>query len=409
MSVSTSIDRARPAAVLTSEGVLAEVRREHLAVKKTVTFLIAAGGTGGHVIPGLQVARELQRRGHQVRFVGTPKGLENRLVPQAGFPLEILPIGALNQVPRKQQIQTLLALPAAFFRASSLLDRTRPGAVLSLGGYASGPLMLMATMREISVVILEPNAKPGLANRLVAPFATRALVGFPQAARYFPAGRVEVSGIPIRDEFFHLPRRIHERPFRVLITGGSQGSHRLNQAGIESLPLWAARGCLGELHFTHQTGPKEYNGVQSAYALHRATAHVTPFLDDMPRAFAEADLVVCRAGASTVAELSAAGKASVLIPFPFAADQHQLHNAESMAAAGAARVVLDAEWNGERFVEEVDRFLEAPSLLLGMESAARRMARPGAAQRVADCLEEQAQRVQSRGERKLTNNHGKEL
>jgi UDP-N-acetylglucosamine--N-acetylmuramyl-(pentapeptide) pyrophosphoryl-undecaprenol N-acetylglucosamine transferase len=289
-------------------------------------------------------------------------------------------------------MRTLFALPLAVVNAGALLEQIRPAAVLSLGGYAAGPVVLAAIARDIPVTILETNALPGLAHRLAGPFSTRALLGFEQAGRYFPAGRWEVSGIPVRKEFFDLPRKVRGERFHVLITGGSQGSQRLNQAAVNALPILAARGLLGALKFTHQTGAKEYNGVRSTYALQQAEADVTPFIDDMPRAFRDADLVICRAGASAVGELAAAGKASILIPFPFAADQHQLRNAEAMQAAGAAQLVLDADWTGARFAAEMERLAGSPRLLESMEDAALQLARPAAAQRVAERLLEIAER-----------------
>jgi UDP-N-acetylglucosamine--N-acetylmuramyl-(pentapeptide) pyrophosphoryl-undecaprenol N-acetylglucosamine transferase len=359
-------------------------------VNSSATFLIAAGGTGGHVIPGLQIARELRRRGHRCRFVGTARGLESRLVPKEGFPLELLPVGALNRVSIRRQLETVLRLPQALIQAGRLIDRDRPAAVLSLGGYAAGPVLVAAIMREIPVAVVEPNAKPGLAHRLAGPFVSRALLGFPRGAEYFHEGRSEFSGIPVREEFFRIPPKAHTRPFTVLITGGSQGSQRLNRAAVEAVELWAAKNTLGELKFLHQTGANEYNGIQSAYVLHRAYAEVAPFFDDMPRAFAEADLVICRSGASAVGELAAAGKASILIPFPFSADDHQVRNAEAMQAAGGARLVLNDDWNGKRMVEEVDSLLRSPASLEQMEQAARTLARPGAAALAADRLEELA-------------------
>jgi UDP-N-acetylglucosamine--N-acetylmuramyl-(pentapeptide) pyrophosphoryl-undecaprenol N-acetylglucosamine transferase len=229
-----------------------------------------------------------------------------------------------------------------------------------------------------------------LAHRLAGPFVSWAMLGFPRGEQYFREGRSEFGGVPVREEFFHIPAKVHGRPFKVLVTGGSQGSQRLNRAALEALELWAAKNTLNELKFLHQTGPNEYNGIQSAYALHRANAEVAPFFDDMPRAFAEADLVICRSGASAVGELAAAGKASLLIPFPFSADDHQVRNAEAMQAAGGARMVLDADWNGKRMLEEVERLLESPALLEQMESGARTLARPGAAALAADRLEELA-------------------
>ncbi len=280
----------------------------------------------------------------------------------------------------------MLELPASFVEAARILEETRPRGVFSMGGYASGPVTLMAVMKEIPVVILEPNAMPGFAHRRIGPFVSRALLGFEQAGRFFPYGRWEVTGIPIREEFFRLPAKQHREPFTILITGGSQGSHRLNTAAVESLPLWARERWLDRIHFFHQTGQNEYNEICFGYQKAGARAEVAPFLEDMPGAYACADVVVCRSGASTVAELSAAGKASLLVPFPFAADQHQLRNAEAMESAGAARLVKDSELTGERFFEELRGLFERPDRLAEMERAARQLARPGAAERVAEVL-----------------------
>jgi UDP-N-acetylglucosamine--N-acetylmuramyl-(pentapeptide) pyrophosphoryl-undecaprenol N-acetylglucosamine transferase len=365
--------------------------------------LIAAGGTGGHVLPALQVARELRRRGRSCFFVGTERGQERRLVPEAGFTLELLQTGALKNVSAARRLRTLLQAPASLLAANAILEQTQPAAMMSLGGYAAGPLLVMAVMRGIPVLILEPNALPGLAHRLAGPFVSWALVGFPAAAGYFPRGRVEVGGIPIREEFFALPRKERAGLFTILITGGSQGAKQLNEAALEALPLWKKSGTLNRLRLVHQTGAADYERVRAAYASQEAEAIVAPFFSDMPRLFAEADLIICRAGASAVAELAAAGKASILVPYPFAADQHQLRNAQSMADAGAARVVVDREWNGERFVKEIAVFLKSSATLATMEDAARRQARPGAARRAADVLERLADhgRILSEGDRKL--------
>jgi UDP-N-acetylglucosamine--N-acetylmuramyl-(pentapeptide) pyrophosphoryl-undecaprenol N-acetylglucosamine transferase len=207
---------------------------------------------------------------------------------------------------------------------------------------------------------------------------------------------VEIGGIPIREEFFALPRKERAGPFVILITGGSQGAKQLNEAAIGALPLWKKAGTLKRLRFVHQTGAADYEHVQAAYESEGAEAVVAPFFSDMPALFAEADLIVCRAGASAVAELAAAGKASILVPYPFAADQHQLRNAESMVEAGAARLVVDREWSGERFVKEIAILLKSNAILATMEDSARRQARPGAAQRAADVLERLAEGAKTR-------------
>jgi UDP-N-acetylglucosamine--N-acetylmuramyl-(pentapeptide) pyrophosphoryl-undecaprenol N-acetylglucosamine transferase len=357
-----------------------------------MTFLMAAGGTGGHVIPGIEVARQLRRRGHTCVFVGTRRGQEARLVPAAGFSIRFLQTGALKGLSLLERLRTLVRMPLSLLAAQSVLNGDSPAAVLSLGGYASGPVMLMSLIREIPVLIMEPNARPGLANRLAGPFASYALVGFPQAQRYFVGARSEVSGIPIREEFFAVPPRRERRPFTILITGGSQGARRLNRAAREALAIWSNQDSLRGLRIIHQTGAREYNEFQSVYGACQADARVAPFFEDMAGVFACADVVICRAGASAVAELRAAGKASILVPYPHASDQHQLVNALAQQEAGAGRMVPDAKLSGERLVEEVERLRNDHALLEGMEASAKRLSRAGAAERAAVLLEELAAR-----------------
>jgi len=353
----------------------------------SVTFLIAAGGTGGHVLPGIEVARELRARGHECVFVGTSRGQETRLVPEAGFELELLKTGALKGLSLLRRLKTVVGLPASLWQASHVIERRRPAVVLSLGGYASGPVMLMACMADVPVVVLEPNAKPGLAVRWAAPFVSRGLVAFPEALSYFAQGRAEVVGIPIRREFFNLPRRVRREPFTLLITGGSQGARTLNTAVVNALSIWKREGRLANLKIYHQTGEREFETVKAAYDDCEVDADVAPFFRDMPRIFGEVDLVICRAGASAVVELCAAGKASILVPYPHAADQHQLLNAQAQSAAGAAIVVEDREMTGDRLVREVEELWSQPSALARMEESSRVRAKPGAAGRASSLLE----------------------
>lgn len=364
-----------------------------------LSFVIAAGGTGGHVIPGLEVAAELRGRGANCVLLGTPRGMESRLAPKFGIPLELLEIGPLNGVSWGRRLKTLLQLPLSVWGAMRIVGRLRPAAALSLGGYASGPLVLAAVAKRIPLLIMEPNAYPGLANRLAARFARRALTGFDATAEHLSASEVETVGVPIRREFFELPERKHAGAPTVLITGGSQGSSRLNEATVEAARHWAQKGFPGGLRLLHQTGSREYNGVRAAYdSLRDATeiaageivCEAVAFIDDMPAAFGRADLIVCRAGASTLAEISAAGKASILVPYPHAADDHQMRNARSMEQIGASRVVSDREWDGERMIREVGCVFGAAGRVASMEAAARTVARPGAAARVADAMMEEA-------------------
>ncbi len=351
-------------------------------------FLMAGGGTGGHVIPALAVARELRRRGHDVFFVGTERGLETRLVPKEGFPLELIEIGGLKRVGLRQTAETLLRLPAGILHAGRLLETRRVAAVFSMGGYVAGPPVLAALIHGIPVVVMEPNAVPGFTNRRIAVYVYRALVSFPETLRYFPATRTEITGLPVREEFFSLPPKPRGEALTVLITGGSQGSRTLNQAARQSWPLFRESGL--PVYLIHQTGIGPFPDVRAAFADSGVAGEVLPFIPDMPAAFARADLVVCRSGAGAVAELAAAGKPSILSPFPFAADQHQLRNAEAFARAGAARLVEDGDMTGEKLFQAVSELASASAVLERMASAARSLAHPGAAQRAADLLEKAA-------------------
>lgn len=346
------------------------------------SFVMAGGGTGGHVLPALAVAQELRGRGHAVRFIGTARGIEARLVPAAGFPIEWIEIGGLNRAGLRRTIETLAELPFAVWQAARLLQRFRPAAVFSTGGYVAGPVLLAALWKRIPVVVMEPNAVPGFTHRKLAPFVARALVSFPETARWFPEGRTEVTGLPVRSEFFSIPPKPRQAELTILITGGSQGSRTLNRAAEESWPLWRQ-----PVRLIHQTGRAAFDELAPRFRASGVAGEIHPFLDDMPDAFARADIVVSRAGMGIISELAAAGKPSILIPLPTAADQHQLRNAEALANAGAARLVLDAAWNGARFVEEVRRLTLDPDALLRMGRAVRAFARPRAARRAAEVLE----------------------
>jgi|SRR5579872_377859 len=352
-------------------------------------FAMTGGGTGGHVMPALAVARELRRRGHECFFIGTRHGLEAKLVPADGFPIEWIESGGLKRVGAMRALRTLAQLPPAVIRVMLLLRRRQPAAVFSTGGYVAGPVMLAAGWRRLPLVVMEPNAIPGMTNRRAARWVTRALVNFPEAARFFRRDRTELTGLPVRDEFFSIPPKPRGQELTVLVTGGSQGSRTLNLSVLGSVPLFRAAGF--PVSFLHQAGASQYAEISRLAEQAGLPGRVVPFLDDMPAAFAGADLIVCRAG-GTIAEVAAAGKPAILVPLPFAADDHQLRNAESLAKVGAARLVLDKEMNGKRLFEEVTKLASEPEALERMGEAARRFARPGAAQRAADVMEEVARR-----------------
>jgi len=349
----------------------------------SASFVMAGGGTGGHVMPALAVARELRARGHSVRFIGTRRGLESKLAPADGFPIEWIEIGGLNRVGLRQTLITLAELPWSVWQVSRMLDRARPAAVFSTGGFVAGPVLLAALWKRLPVVVMEPNAIPGFTHRKLARFVARALLSFSETAKWFPPEVAEVTGLPVRSEFFAIPPKPRSGQLTVLITGGSQGSRTLNRAAQESWKLWDS----GAVRLIHQTGPAAYELLASEFQLSGIDGEVSPFLADMPAAFAAADIVVSRAGMGTVSELAAAGKPSILVPLPTAADQHQLRNAEAMERIGAARMILDAEFNGQRLVQEVTRLSQSPDLLNAMGEAARSFAKPDAARRAADVLE----------------------
>jgi UDP-N-acetylglucosamine--N-acetylmuramyl-(pentapeptide) pyrophosphoryl-undecaprenol N-acetylglucosamine transferase len=348
-------------------------------------FLMAGGGTGGHVIPALAVARELRARGHEAFFVGTERGMEARLVPAEGFELQRIDIGGLNRVTMRQKAITLLKLPLTTLGCGKFVRTS--SAVFSMGGYVAGPPVMAALLRRKPVVVMEPNAIPGFTNRVISRFVTRALVSFAATESYFPKGKTETTGLPVREEFFRIPARARGDVLHVLITGGSQGSRTLNQAARASWPLFRKAGF--PLRLVHQTGPREHEQLCAAFAESGIEGEIVPFITDMPAAFAAADLIVCRSGAGAVSELAAAGKPSILVPFPFAADDHQTRNAEAMERGGAARLIRDAELTGDRLFAAIGETSEARALEQ-MARAARQLAKPGAARRAAEIREEVA-------------------
>jgi UDP-N-acetylglucosamine--N-acetylmuramyl-(pentapeptide) pyrophosphoryl-undecaprenol N-acetylglucosamine transferase len=340
--------------------------------------ILAGGGTGGHVIPALAIANELKKTyAADVLFIGTARGIENRLVPAAGYPLQLVRVGALKNVSLLVRAKTAFDLPRAVWDASRMLNDFGPDVVIGVGGYASGPAMLAAVMKHIPTVAFEPNVVPGFANRVVARFVSAAAVHFEETAKYFR--RAEVTGVPVRQAFFEIPRKRGGAP-TLLVFGGSQGAHAINEAMIRCLPelLRQAPG----IHIIHQTGERDYDRVRAAYQSAEST-EVFKFIEDMPAAFARCDLVVCRSGASTVAEIAAAGKPAIFVPFPRAADDHQRVNAEALAGAGAAVVVEESKLDGVWLAETIAALLGDPLRLRQMSDAARSLAHPHAARDIA--------------------------
>jgi UDP-N-acetylglucosamine--N-acetylmuramyl-(pentapeptide) pyrophosphoryl-undecaprenol N-acetylglucosamine transferase len=351
-------------------------------------FVMAGGGTAGHVMPAIAVAQELRRQGHACLFLGTREGLESRLAPQAGFPLEWIPAAGFQRAGLRGRALAIARLPRAVARCLRLMRALRPAAVFSTGGYVAAAPVAAAALLRIPVVLMEPNAVPGLANRLAARAACKALVAFEETVRCFPPGRAEVCGVPVREAFFGLRWQPPQGTLRVLVTGGSRGARSLNRAVRECVPFLKEAGPAVEI--TLQAGAAEAAGLEREFAGSGAAIRVVAFLDDMPSAYAQAHLVVSRAGAGAVAELAAAGMPSVLVPFPYAADDHQLRNAEAMQRAGAAILMEERALNGRLLWETLLRLAADPGGLERMSRAARSLARPGAARRAAEALLEAA-------------------
>jgi UDP-N-acetylglucosamine--N-acetylmuramyl-(pentapeptide) pyrophosphoryl-undecaprenol N-acetylglucosamine transferase len=345
--------------------------------------LIAGGGTGGHIMPALAIADALQKQYKaELLFVGTPRGLESRLVPQAGHRLELIRVGQLKNVSLMTRLRTMLDLPMSVLHCRRLLKQFRPDVVIGVGGYASGPGMVAAIFARIPTLAVEPNAFPGLANRLVGKHVSAAAVNFEPALKYFR--NAQVTGIPVRPEFFHLRPRPADAPPHLLIFGGSQGARILNR----TMPQIAARllDAVPRLTILHQAGARHAEETQAAYTASGADParwQVHAFLDDMARRFEAANLILSRSGASTVAEEMAAGKPALLVPFPGAADDHQRKNAEVMARAGAAKMLIEAEMTPDRLLESLTAMLANIPELRAMGERARTLAHPDAASRIA--------------------------
>lgn len=342
--------------------------------------ILAGGGTGGHVIPALAIARELQSRyAAECCFIGTSRGIETRLVPAAGFPLELIQAGALNQVSLATRVKTLLGLPLAVLSSLRIVRKFHPDVMIGVGGYASGPAILAAALSRVPTVAFEPNVVPGFANRRVARFVSAAAVHFEETKKYFR--NCHVTGVPVRAEFFELPQREPATPPTLLVFGGSQGARAINQAMCEAVPVLRDR--MPGIHVLHQTGERDYGPIVAAYEKLGVSVEVFKFMDNMPAMFARADLIVSRAGASTVAEIAAAGKPSVFVPFPKAADDHQRRNAEAMQNAGAAVMLEEQDLTPATLADTVSELLSNAVKLKAMSVAARGMAHPNATRDIA--------------------------
>ena len=353
------------------------------------TLLIAGGGTGGHVFPALAIALEWLSRGEEreVVFAGTQRGIEARLVPQAGYPLETIRSAGLKGIGGMRFVRNIAKLPLSMWDSFSILRRHKFCAALGVGGYAAGPIMLSAILRGIPSVVFEPNAEPGFTNRVLADMATRIATAYEGPTKRWPR-KATLTGIPVRPEFFQIAARAPAEPFHILITGGSQGALIINRTLVEAADLLAAN--KDRISIVHQTGERDYHAVLDAYARREIRAEVLPFIANMAERFAQADLIVCRAGAITAAEIAAAGRAAMFIPFGASTDSHQLRNAQEMERAGAARLVTEPQLTAERLTQEILGLLDRPAELEAMAANARRLARPRAAREIVNLIEKVA-------------------
>jgi UDP-N-acetylglucosamine--N-acetylmuramyl-(pentapeptide) pyrophosphoryl-undecaprenol N-acetylglucosamine transferase len=352
----------------------------------SLRLLIAGGGTGGHLYPGIAVARELLARvpAAAVSFVGTAAGIEARVVPREGFELDVIRSAGLKGKSIAARVRGAALLPVSLLDAAQVISRRRPSVVIGVGGYSSGPVVALAALRGIPTLLMEQNAMPGLTNRLLAKVAKAAAVTYGESVPFFGA-KAFMAGNPVRSEFFEEVYDEHGTPpgaARVLVFGGSQGAHAINVAMVEAAPRLAA--ATPRLAITHQTGERDLEMVRDGYRRAGLEARVEPFLFAMDREMKSAAIVVCRAGATTLAELTAAGKPSVLIPLPTATDDHQRKNAEALVRHGAAVMVEQKVLTGERLASEIVGLAAADERRRRMGEQARALARPDAARLIVD-------------------------
>lgn len=352
-------------------------------------MIIAGGGTGGHLFPGIAIAEEFLGRNpaYRVLFIGTERGLEKKILGGLGLPLRTIHVDGIKGQRPLRTAAALSKIPGGLFASFRILREFRPDIVVGVGGYASGPAVLAASLMGVKTAIAEQNAFPGLTNRMLGRLADRIFLTFPASQRWFPKRRTIVTGNPIRSAFLAEKPQEEKRDhrFTILIFGGSQGAHAINQMVGEA--LGGLQHLRDRLRFIHQAGEKELETVRAAYREHGFAADISPFIMDMAAAYHQADLLICRAGATSIAEITTGGKASILIPFPFAVNDHQAQNAEVLARAGAAEVIAEKDLSGPALATVIERFYRNPGAVKKMETAAAALGRREAARDIVDlCL-----------------------
>jgi UDP-N-acetylglucosamine--N-acetylmuramyl-(pentapeptide) pyrophosphoryl-undecaprenol N-acetylglucosamine transferase len=357
--------------------------------------MFAGGGTGGHLYIGISLARELRKRNPELDFIfiGTRRGLESRIVPGEGFKLDYIDSGGLKGMDPVTLLSNILLIPRSILQSRGLLRRHLPAVVVGVGGYSSGPVVLAAWLQGIPTMIVEPNAYPGLTNRLLSRVVNRVALALPDEGKHFGKKGI-VTGIPVRKEFYDMkPPARRPGHLTVLIFGGSQGSRALNS--IVSNALGELKDLGDKLRLIHQTGEKEFESMRRAYRDSGMVADVRPYLPNIFEQFRQSDLVICRAGAGTVAEITTAGKAAILVPYPHAADDHQTKNARALESFGAARLIAEADLTPERLGREIRHFMQHHEEIECMEAAARKLAKSDAARQIAELIVDMSVKRQS--------------
>jgi len=352
------------------------------------TIVIAGGGTGGHIYPALTIAKSLQSLNPdlKVEFVGTPDGLESKIIPKQGFPISFISVGKLNyRGGFFKKIKTLFQLPWAFVKSLALVIEKKPILVLGVGGYVSGPFVLASSVLGIPTALWEPNAHPGMTNRILARFVRKTFLVFEESRKYMKAKRFEVLGLPVREEIEKLnlvePRKDDETIFRILVFGGSQGARAINNCVAAMFKEFS----MDKVEIVHQTGPYDFQGIKTTYG-EQANVKVMEYLYDIERYYVWADLVICRAGAGTIAELAAAKKPSILIPLPTAADDHQKKNAVSLVNKNAARLVEQKDLTPALLFNLIGELRGQPGVMKKMSENVQHFYQPQAAKKIAEKL-----------------------
>lgn len=345
------------------------------------TIFIAGGGTGGHIYPGLAVAQALKKEDPSldIRFVGTSYGLENKIIPQNNFPLHLISIGGLNGVPFFKKLLVLLKFPIAFIQCVGLILKYNPLYVFGVGGYSSGPFVLTAALLGKPTAIFESNAIPGVTNRILSKFVSVSFTLFEESKKYLKTKTIELFGFPVRNNMSLSPKRDNKN-LRVLVFGGSQGARGINITVSQALNKFSNE--LKDIEIVHQTGKLDYPSYKNLYD-GKSNVKCLEYLDPIKNYYDWADVLVCRAGASTLSELAACGKAAVLVPFPFAADDHQKKNAESMQNRGASKMILQKDFTAENFLKTIQSFEENKEKILELEKNIQKTYIPNAAQNIA--------------------------